>query len=69
MGLNRGRCVAGRGWVVFRQNYSSQLFIRAGAAMVRLTVELQPGLELVRRERAGKLASWQARLRADRDFD
>ena len=37
--------------------------------MVRLTVELQPGLELVRRERAGKLASWQARLRADRDFD
>ena len=29
----------------------------------------QPRLELVRRERAGKLASWQARLRADRDFD
>ena len=29
----------------------------------------RPCLELVRRERAGRLASWQARLRADRDFD
>ena len=37
------------------------VFIRAGAAMVRLTVE--------RREKAGRLAGWQARLRADRDFD
>ena len=49
------------------------VFIRAGAGawsvMEPREMRLEMTVELVRRVRAGRLASWQARLRADRDFD
>ena len=75
MGLNWGRWDAG--WYFDKITLTLTprgVFIGAGAACDGARGDegdagSRPCLELVRRERAGKLASWQARLRADRDFD